>query len=92
MVCVSVRLLVSVYKKKAVCLEHRNCDVHVPTFQRLYLCFRFFFSFFFYESVLLLDNILKVMIYAFFIIFYAFYGYILRQSVCRIFNALCLVA
>ena len=39
--------------------------------------FQIFLFFFFYESVILLDNIFKVMMYAFFIIFYAFYGYIL---------------
>lgn len=39
--------------------------------------FQIFLFFFLNESVLLPDTILKVMIYAFVIILYAFYGYIL---------------
>lgn len=93
MVCVSVRLLASVYKKRRYAWS-TEIVMYMFLLSRDYIYvsdFSFLF-FFFYESVLLLDNILKVMIYAFFIIFYAFYGYILRQSVCRIFNALCLLA
>lgn len=76
MVCVSVRLLVSVYKKRRYAWS-TEIVMYMFLLSRDYIYVSDFSFLFFYESVLLLDNIFKVMMYAFFIIFYAFYGYIL---------------